>query len=117
MPTKYIKRETFDEKEIQEVVKEIESILLRTELDDEALEDTSRADVIFELMNKYSWEVLQQALFGAVLIPNERVVRDDNIITSFCPETAADVSFCLLQCLVGEEKSNVVSGAMGYFLA
>ena len=70
VPTKYIKRETFDEKEIQEVVKEIESILLRTELDDEALEDTSRADVIFALMNKYSWEVLQQALFI--------ILRDDS---------------------------------------
>lgn len=69
VPTKYIKRETFDEKEIQEIVKEIESVLLRTELDDEAVEDNSRADVIFDLMNKYSWEVLQQALF--------KILQDD----------------------------------------
>lgn len=52
--------------------------------------------------------------FGAVLIPDERVVRDDNIITSFCPETAADVAFCLLRCLVGEEKTAIVAEAMGY---
>ena len=70
VPTKYIKRETFDEKEVKEVVDKIENILLKTELDDDSLEDISRADVIFELMNKYSWEVLQQALL--------RILQDDN---------------------------------------
>lgn len=70
VPTQYIKRETFDEKEIETVVREIDSILLKTELDDESLEDTSRADVIFDLEEKYSWEVLQQALFSIMLDEN-----------------------------------------------
>lgn len=75
VPTKYIKRDTFDEKEIQEVVEEIDRILFRTELDDESLEDTSRADVIFDLMNKFSWEVLQQSLFK-ILIDNSKTDED-----------------------------------------
>jgi 4-methyl-5(b-hydroxyethyl)-thiazole monophosphate biosynthesis len=48
------------------------------------------------------------------VIPNERVVIDKNIVTSFCPETAADVAFVLLGWLVGKEKAAVVSSAMGY---
>ena len=71
VPTWYIKRETFDENEIKTVVKEIDDILLRIELDDDSLEDTSRADVIFDLKEKYSWEVLQQGLFR-VLLDNNR---------------------------------------------
>ena len=71
VPTQYIKRETFDEKDINTVVREIDAILLRTELDDESLEDTSRADVIFDLKEKYSWEVLQQALFHILLDENK----------------------------------------------
>ena len=70
VPTQYIKRETFDKKEIETVVREIDSILLKTELDDESLEDTSRADVIFDLEDKYSWEVLQQAIFNILLDEN-----------------------------------------------
>ena len=42
------------------------------------------------------------------------IVQDSNIITSFCPETAADVAFQLLTCLVGEEKASAVIAAMGY---
>lgn len=45
---------------------------------------------------------------------DQRIVVDDNIITSFCPETAADVGFALLARLVGEEKAGVVRKAMGY---
>ena len=75
VPTQYIKRETFDEREIEKVVKEINTILLQTELDDDSLEDTSRADVIFELEKKYSWEVLQQALFKVLL--DENKTEDD----------------------------------------
>lgn len=41
----------------------------------------------------------QLAEFGVHVIPDERVVRDGKIITSFCPETAADVAFELLACL------------------
>jgi len=56
----------------------------------------------------------QLASFGVHVIPDQRIVKDRNIITSFCPETAADVAFQLLSCLVGEEKAKVVATAMGY---
>ena len=70
VPTQYIKRKTFDEKEIEEVVGKINKILLNTELDSDT-SDTSRAGVIFkELEEKYSWEVLQQALFNVLLDDN-----------------------------------------------
>lgn len=45
---------------------------------------------------------------------NERIVADNNIITSYCPETAPDVAFELLKKLCGEEKMLVVKRAMGY---
>lgn len=47
-------------------------------------------------------------------MPDDRIVIDDNIITSFCPETAADVGFALLSRLVGEKKAEVVKCAMGF---
>jgi len=69
VPTKYIKRETFDEKDVAAVVADIMQILKQTELDNE--EDTSRADCIFEqLSERYGWELLQQGVF--------RVLLDDN---------------------------------------
>ncbi len=49
-----------------------------------------------------------------VNVVNERVVVDDNIITSYCPETAADVGFELLKKLCGNEKMLTVKRAMGY---
>jgi putative RNA 2'-phosphotransferase len=70
VPTEYIKRETFDDKEIENVIQDINSILLKTELDDENEDDTSRADAILELDNVYSWEVLQQAMFKILLDDN-----------------------------------------------
>lgn len=66
VPAKYIKRETFDAKEIENVIGEINIVLLKKELDLSS-DDTTRADVIFELYKKYSWEVLQQALFKILL--------------------------------------------------
>lgn len=55
----------------------------------------------------------QLAEFGVDVV-NERVVIDGNVITSYCPETAADVAFELLKKLVGEEKMSIVKKAMGY---
>ena len=55
----------------------------------------------------------QLAEFG-VNVVNERVVVDDNIITSYCPETAPDVAFELLKKLCGNEKMLIVKEAMGY---
>lgn len=66
VPAKYIKRETFDENEINRLINEINLILSDTELD-ASDGDISRAEVIFDLKEKYSWEVLQQALFKILL--------------------------------------------------
>lgn len=69
VPTKYIKRETFDEKDVAAVVADVTQIFKQTELDSE--EDTSRADCIFEqLSERYGWELLQQGVF--------RILLDDN---------------------------------------
>lgn len=55
----------------------------------------------------------QLAEFGVTVV-NERIVVDDNVITSYCPETAPDVAFELLKKLVGTEKMQIVKKAMGY---
>ena len=55
----------------------------------------------------------QLAEFGLNVI-NQRIVVDKNIITSYCPETAPDVVFELLNKLVGYEKMSIVRQAMGY---
>jgi len=66
VPTKYIKRETFDEQDIAAVVADITQILKQTGLDDE--EDTSRADCIFDQLSaRYGWELLQQGIFRILL--------------------------------------------------
>ena len=49
-----------------------------------------------------------------VNVVNERIVVDNNIITSYCPETAAGVGFELLKKLCGNEKMLTVKRAMGY---
>ena len=55
----------------------------------------------------------QLAAYGAEVV-NEPVVKTDNIITSYCPQTAPEVAFVLLGELVGEEKMAVVKTAMGF---
>ena len=51
--------------------------------------------------------------FGVNVI-NEPVVVDDNIITSYCPQTAPAVAYELLERLIGNEKTAVVRHGMGY---
>lgn len=53
------------------------------------------------------------AEFGVNVI-NERIVIDDNVITSYCPETAPDVAFELLSKLCGKDNMLTVKKAMGY---
>ena len=53
------------------------------------------------------------ASFG-VELGNEWLVIDDNIITSSCPKTAADIAFQLLKMLTSEGKMLEVRNAMGY---
>ena len=55
----------------------------------------------------------QLAEFGADVIPDQSVVIDQNIITSFCPETAPGVALCLLEMLVGKDRAQIVSKSMG----
>ena len=52
--------------------------------------------------------------FGAEVIPDQSVVIDKNIITSFCSETAPLVAISLLEMLVGKEKAEIVTTAMGF---
>ena len=56
----------------------------------------------------------QLAEFGAVVVPDESVVTDKNVITSFCPETAPHVAFRLLGLMLGEDKAKIIIDAMGY---
>lgn len=53
--------------------------------------------------------------FGVNVI-NEPIVVDRNIITSYCPETAPEVAFKLLEMLTSKEKMEVVKLAMGFKL-
>lgn len=71
-----------------------------------------RKATTYHLKNGYRQKQLEE--FGVQVMADQRIVVDDNIITSFCPETAADVGFALLARLVGEEKAHVVRRAMGY---
>ncbi len=51
--------------------------------------------------------------YGVEVI-NEPIVQTENIITSYCPQTAPGVAFSLLSILVGKEKMSEVRTAMGY---
>ena len=55
----------------------------------------------------------QLAEYGAIVV-NEPVVRTDNIITSYCPQTGPDVAFMLLEELVGTEKMQETKISMGF---
>lgn len=50
----------------------------------------------------------------SVNIVNTPIVVDNNIITSYCPQTAADVAFTLLEMMAGTEMKDTVKSAMGY---
>ena len=55
----------------------------------------------------------QLAEYGVEVV-NFPVVKTDNIITSYCPQTAPEVAFVTLEALVGTEKMQVVKTAMGF---
>ena len=55
----------------------------------------------------------QLAEFGVDVV-NEPIVCAENIITSYCPQTAPEVAFKLLEMLVGTEKMIPVKTAMGF---
>jgi 4-methyl-5(b-hydroxyethyl)-thiazole monophosphate biosynthesis len=47
-------------------------------------------------------------------VVNKPIVIDKNIITSYCPETAAGVAFKLLELLTSKDQMEIVKKAMGY---
>ena len=51
-----------------------------------------------------------------VNVVNEPIVVDKNIITSYCPETAPQVAFKLLEMLTSKEQMDEVKLAMGFKL-
>lgn len=55
----------------------------------------------------------QLAEFGVEVV-NEPIVKTDNIITSYCPQTAPEVAFMLLESLIGTEQMHIVKTAMGF---
>lgn len=55
----------------------------------------------------------QLAAYGVEIV-NKPVVITENLITSYCPQTAPEVAFCLLEMLAGTEKMQTVKTAMGF---
>lgn len=55
----------------------------------------------------------QLAEYGVEVV-NEPVVKTDNVITSYCPQTAPEVAFVLLENLIGSEEMHKVKSAMGF---
>ncbi len=49
-----------------------------------------------------------------VEVVNDPIVIDDNVITSYCPETASGVAFTLLEKLTSTEQMEAVKAAMGF---
>ena len=70
-----------------------------------------RRATTYHLMDGYRQK--QLAEFGVDVI-DEPVVIDNNIITSYCPKTADEVAFTLLEKLLGREKNSTVKRGMGY---
>lgn len=56
----------------------------------------------------------QLAAMGANVIPDQSIVIDNNIITSYNPSTAFDVAFTLLESLTSRENTDNVKRLMGF---
>jgi len=56
----------------------------------------------------------QLAEFGVKLVPDQPIVVDGNIITSYNPSTAFDVAFKLLEMLTSKENGDEVKRLMGF---
>lgn len=72
---------------------------------------SGRKATTYHLRDGYRQKQLLE--FGVDVI-NEPIVMDDNIITSYCPETASGVAFALLKALTSEEQMKIVKEAMGF---
>lgn len=71
----------------------------------------NRKATTYHLKDGYWQKKLNE--FGANVV-NEPMVVDDNIITSYCPETAPNVAFELLKKLTSEKEMTIVKKAMGF---
>ncbi|WP_103106633.1 DJ-1/PfpI family protein [Brevibacillus reuszeri] len=56
----------------------------------------------------------QLSEFGVKLVPDQPIVVDGNIITSYNPSTAFDVAFKLLEMLTSKENGEEVKRLMGF---
>ncbi|MFZ3591285.1 DJ-1/PfpI family protein [Bacillus sp. DJP31] len=56
----------------------------------------------------------QLAEMGANVIPDQPIVIDNNIITSYNPSTAFDVAFTLLELMTSRDNANEVRRLMGF---
>ena len=73
----------------------------------------NRRATTYHLKDGYRQKELRK--FG-VNVVNDPIVIDQNIITSYCPETASGVAFKLLEMLTSKEKMEAVKIAMGFKL-
>lgn len=71
----------------------------------------NRKGTTYHLRGAYRQKQLRE--FG-VNVVNEPIVIDNNIITSYCPQTASGVAFALLEKLTSKEKMEIVKTAMGF---
>ncbi|MFS0917741.1 DJ-1/PfpI family protein [Brevibacillus sp. 179-C 1.1 NHS] len=58
----------------------------------------------------------QLAAMGANVIPDQSIVIDNNVITSYNPSTAFDVAFTLLESLTNKENTDNVKRLMGFLV-
>lgn len=58
----------------------------------------------------------QLAAMGANVIPDQSIVIDNNIITSYNPSTAFEVAFTLLESLTSRENTDNVKRLMGFLV-
>ncbi|MBU2703489.1 4-methyl-5(b-hydroxyethyl)-thiazole monophosphate biosynthesis [Sporomusaceae bacterium BoRhaA] len=72
---------------------------------------TGRKATTYHLRDAYRQKQLKEFDVDVV---NEPIVVDKNIITSYCPETAPEVAFKLLEKLTSTEKMIIVKHAMGF---
>lgn len=72
---------------------------------------TGRKATTYHLRDGYRQK--QLAEYGVEVV-NQPIVIDNNIITSYCPQTAPHVAFKLLELLAGETRMLEVKRAMGF---
>lgn len=70
-----------------------------------------RKATTYHLRGAYRQKILQG--FGAIIV-NTPIVVDDNIVTSYCPQTSYGVALLLLEKLTSYKEMVLVKDAMGF---